>query len=337
MISSKPPLSKQKNYNLISGINNINPLIFQQNLYANIYNNKNYYMNSSGLTDGKSSTDADSLTFKNCSFEQSKDAEIHINLKSPNEFIKELFKIYSEQNCLSNYLLFEKNIDINFNVEKMKLKNITLSEYFDIFKEAGFLCLDIPFIEKRGNIIYNIFNPTLSSMVLLIKSKKVIEESINKKYMKENFTAYSLPDDYIKVEFDETNPPYNRDIIDSKIKIVHKMIGQKKIKLDKIDKDKSYFCILWTPADTYKINTSFLSYYTFDFKLIGILIIKRNDYNWFSSFSIGNNNIKDFKTDYLNKVNKVENFLKKCYQINGDNNIERKFYSYDYKRYIYNS
>ena len=328
---------QQQNYNQIMGLNNLQAIILQQNFYSKMYNNNNYCLNSSVLTDGKSSTEAESLTFRNNSYDQTKDNEIYINLKTSNEFIKELFKAYSEEDCLCNYLLFEKYIDISNNIDNKKLKNITLYDYFDIFKEVSFLCLDVPYIDKRGNVIYNIFNPTLSSMVLLIKSKKEIEESINKKYMKENFTAYSLPDDYIKVEFDETNPPYNRDIIDSKIKIVHKMIGQKKIKLDKIDKDKSYFCILWTPADTYKINTSFLSYYTFDFKLIGILIIKRNDYNWFSSFSIGNNNIKDFKTDYLNKVNKVENFLKKCYQINGDNNIERKFYSYDYKRYIYNS
>jgi len=136
--------------------------------------------------------------------------------------------------------------------------------------------------------------------------------------MKDNFTLYSLPKGYVKVEFNEINPPYNRDIIDSKIKIIHEIIGKKRITLDKIDKDKSYFCVLWTPADTYKLNTSFLSYYSFNFELIGILIIKRNDYKWFTSFSNNIKSNKDFKKGYLNNVIKVERFLKKCKHINLD-------------------
>ena len=318
-------LIQQQKYNNLFVNNNI---FRQQNLKSKLYN-KNYYSKSSGLTDLYSSTDADSLTSKNNNSE-----EIHIILKSPNNFVNELFKQYNEDNCLCNYLLFKKKIEINMNIEEKEKKKITLFEYFNLFKDVSFLCLNVPYLEKKGNIIFNIFNPTLSSMILLIKSEKIFDEKINNKYMRENFNLYSLPKDYVKIEFDEINPPYNRDIIDSKIKIIHEIIGKKRITLDKIDKDKSYFCVLWTPADTYKLNTSFLSYYSFNFELIGILIIKRNDYKWFTSFSNNIKSYKDFKKGYLNNVSKVETFLKKGKNINLD---EKKFFSQDYKQFIYNS
>jgi hypothetical protein len=336
MISSQNLLFQQQNYNRLAGMNNINNLIYQQNIYANLHKKNNYYLNNSGMTtDAKSSTDADSLIYNN--YDRPKDIETHIIIKSSNQFLSELFKAYNEDNCLCNFILFKKNIELNLNIDNKGQKDITLFDYFDLFKEVSFLCLNVPYLENKGNIIYNIFNPTLSSMILLIKTKIKIDENINKKHTNENVNIYSLPNDYIRIEFDETNPPYNRDIIDSKIKIIKQIMGKKRITLDKINKDKSYLSILWTPADTYKINTSFLSYYSFDFKLIGILIIKRNDCKWFTSFSNNIKAIKDFKTDYLNNINKVENFIKNCNQNNGDSNFERKFFSQDYKRYIYNS
>lgn len=341
MNSSQNFISQQQNYNRLVGMNNINNMRYQQNhLYSNVYNNnnKNYYLNNSDMTtDGISTTQTDNMIYKNNNYEKPKDSETHIILKSSDPFVTELFKAYNEDNCLCNYILFKKNIEINISIDNKNKKDITLFEYFDLFKEVSFLCLDVPYLDKKGNIIYNIFNPTLSSMVLIIKNKITIDENINKKYTKENFTVYSLPNDYIRIEFDETNPPYNRDIIDSKLKIIQEIMGKKRITLDKIDKDKSYLSILWTPADTYKINTSFLSYYSFDFKLIGILIIKRNDYKWFTSFSNNIKAIKDFRTDYSNNINKIENFIKNSNQNNGDSNFERKFFSQDYKRYIYNS
>ena len=43
----------------------------------------------------------------------------------------------------------------------------------------------------------------------------------------------------LKIEFDKTNPPYKRKIIEKKIKIIHKLLGVKDILLDNIDKEKS--------------------------------------------------------------------------------------------------
>ena len=80
--------------------------------------------------------------------------------------------------------------------------------------------------------------------------------------------------------------------------------------IDDIIKEKSYFSILWTPADTYKIKTSFLSYYTFDFKLVGTLAIKVDDYAWFTIFSNDPNNYKDFKNNIWIKLILLKILLK---------------------------
>ena len=104
---------QQQRYNNLSLNNNI---ISQQNPNLDLYN-KNYYTKSSELTNLYSSTDADSLTCKNNNSE-----EIHIILNSPNNFVKELFKQYNEDNCLCNYLLFKKKIEININIKQKEKK-----------------------------------------------------------------------------------------------------------------------------------------------------------------------------------------------------------------------
>jgi hypothetical protein len=221
------------------------------------------------------------------------------------------------------------------NLDSNSMKKLSLLEYFDVFNEASVLCLNVPFLDKKGNISYNIFNPTLSSMNLVLKDKKIKEEDINKNFLKDNYSLNFLENGLMKVEFDETNPPYNRDIIETKINTLYRILGQKKITLDNIINDQSFFSILWTPADTYRIKSSFLSFYTFDFRLIGTLIIKIDEYNWFTTFCKDMNNYKDFKKEYLNKINIIENFIQKCNNKN-DGNLEHQFFSHDYKRFIYN-
>jgi len=332
---------QQQNYRQFIGMNNLNYLPIANNPFNTIYNKQNIYMGSNRTTNDISSTDTDSYSYKNVNlnsnYEKPKNTDNRIILKKPNEFVSELFKAFGEKNTLCNFSLFEKNIDISMNnIDKHYLKKITLSDYFECFNEASFLCLNIPYLDKKGNITNNIFNPTLSSMYLILKNKKIKEEDINKTYLKDNYKINFISDDLIRVEFDETNPPYNRDIIETKINIMHKILGQKKIMLDNVIKDKSYFSILWTPADTYKIKSSFLAFYTFDFKLIGTLIIKMDEYNWFTTFCNDINSYKDFKKEYLNKKNIIENFMKKCHNISDGDNLERKLFSHDYKRFTYN-
>ena len=262
----------------------------------------------------------------------------HVILKETNKFIIELFKNYSKDNYLCNYSIFEKTVDIyeykNF-LKKIN-KKITLSDYFDCFNKVSILSLDVPFIEQDGSITYNFFNPTLSSMVLTIKKGRNEKDNFyNNTMTKENFKITYLPNNLIKYEFYESNPPYNRDVLDVKINDINKLIGKKRLNLDKIIKDQSYFCLLWTPGDTNKNNSSFLSYYSFDFKLLGSLILKKNENKWLKAFSFNSNDYKDFKRDYLNNVNAIKNFVEKC-NVN-DGNIRKNFLSYDFKLFVYNS
>ena len=337
-MSSQTAFNTQQNFRQFPGMNDLKYFSFSNNQYPSIYSNQNGVIGTNRATNDISTLDTDSYSYKkaNYNYEKQKNSENRIILKKPNEFVNELFKAFGEKNSLCNFSLFEKNIDINMNIDKNTLKKITLQEYFECFNEASFLCLNIPYLDKKANVSYNIFNPTLSSMNLIVKSKKIKEENLNKKYLKDNFSINFISDDLIKIEFDETNPPYNRDIIETKINIVHKLLGQKKILLENIDKDKSYFSILWTPADTYKIKCSFLSFYTFDFKLVGTLILKIDEYSWFLTFCKDMNNYKDYKKDYMNKIKIVENLIKKFNNISDGNNLDHKLFSHDYKRFIYN-
>ena len=334
-MESQQSFTIQQNFRQFAGINDLNYIPFPNSQFNQIYNNQKTNINSTKASNDRSTADADSFSYQNnnYNYEKLKNSENRIILKKSNEFVNELFKAFGEKNSLCNFSLLEKNIDINMNVDKDAIKKITLQEYFECFNEASFLCLNIPYLDKKGNVSYNVFNPTLSSMNLILKKDKIKEENMNKKYLKNNFTLNFISNDLIKIQFDETNQPYNRDIIEAKINILHKILGQKKITLDNIVKDNSYFSILWTPADTYKIKSSFLSFYSFDFKLVGTVILRIDDYNWFTIFCNDMNNYKNFKKEYLNKVNVVESFLKKCNNINDDDNLEHNLISYDYKKF----
>lgn len=339
-MASQKQYNTQNNMMQYIGMKEMNFYPFSNNPFNQIYNNQNLYMNSTRTTNDISSTDTDSYSYQNANlnftFDKPKIMENRIIVKNPNDFIAELFKAFSEKNSLCNFILFEKNVDINMKLEKKALKKLSLKEYFNCFNEASALCLSIPYLDKKCNISHNIFNPTLSSMILLMRTKNIRKEKINTKYINNNFSLYYLSDDLIEIKFDEKDPPYNRDIIESKIDDIHKILGKKKIMFDDIIKEKSYFSILWTPADTYKIKTSFLSYYTFDFKLVGTLAIKVDDYAWFTIFCNDSNNCKDFKKEYLNKVTIVENFIKKCHNVNDADKLDLKLISHDYKRFLYN-
>jgi hypothetical protein len=313
---------------------------FSNTPFNQIYNHQNLYNSLFKSTIDISSADTDSYSYQNtnlnCNYDKPNIYENRIVVKNPNGFIVELFKAFSEKNSLCNYTLFEKSIDIKMNLKNKMLKKINLKEYLSFFSEASYLCLSIPYLDKKCNLSYNIFNPTLSSMNLLIKSKSIRKENINIKNLNDNFSLIYLSEDLIKLKFDEKNPPYKRDIIQSKINTIHKILDKRKIPLNDIIKENSYFSILWTPADTYKIKSSFLSYYTFDFKLVGTLVIKLDDYEWFTTFCTDINNCKYFKREYLNTINKIENFLKKCHNINEGYKLDQQIFSNDYKRFVYN-
>ena len=113
---------------------------------------------------------------------------LHLNLN--NEFIEKIFEKYKQDNYISNYTILRNKIDFNISVDMEKQKNVKLLYFFDCFKDINRLSLDIPFIYEKEKLLINKFNPTLSSMRLLLKtSKKTQKKQKNKK---ENFTIKTI-------------------------------------------------------------------------------------------------------------------------------------------------
>ena len=129
----------------------------------------------------------------------------------------------------------------------------------------------------------------------------------------------------IKIEFKESNPYFNRSTIESKLESIHKLLNKEQILIDDIVQKGSYFSILWSGANYNNINTSFLSFYSLDFNYVGSLIMRKAVYKWLSCFSIGNNNYKDFRNEYIEKIKtrvprffyviKMRNILAKNFKI----------------------
>ena len=95
---------------------------------------------------------------------------LHINLN--NEFNEKIFAKYKQDNCISNYTILRNSIDLNISIDMEELKNVKLLYFFDCFKDINRLSLDIPFINEKGKLLINEFNPTLSSMRLILKASK---------------------------------------------------------------------------------------------------------------------------------------------------------------------
>ena len=202
--------------------------------------------------------------------------------------------------------------------------------------------INIPFITDKNTINYNVFSPTLSSMIILMKSNKIIKYKpyTNTMFAQNNLTFSNLTNGIEKIEFNETNPYYYRDNIYIKLNMINKILRKKKIKLEDIIKKGSYFSVLWISASGINIvNTSFLSFYFFNFNYIGSLIMKKEDYNWLSCISI-KNGFKDFKNEYLKKAKFKENIILSCNEINLKNlfkyNINNFYFANDILKYFYN-
>ena len=309
----------------------------------NLYKNQNYVLNQFRLTNDKISTSADNYSYQNfkLTYENQKILDASVQ-KNKFDTLNDFFKIFGEKNELSNFSIFQENIDIKkyFNLNKKIIEKITLNEYFQIFFEASCFGINIPFLDKNKNILYNVFNPTLSSMNLIINRDKIKNRKINnnKNNKIKNYVLTEINDNLIKLRFNEKFPYYNRDTIEKKIKDIHNIFGKRKILLKNIDKNKSYFSILWTPVNNHILNTSFLSIYTFDYKLIGTLIKNADESNLFMTFNADSNSIinKDYKKEYLNNITKIDLFIKKCNDIDEGEKLNSEMFSQDYRYFIYN-
>ena len=123
------------NFNQKKEMNNFHIIQLQNKQFEKF--NVNVNLNVSGMTNDITTTDTD-LSLKNNIFNkfEQKEDKSYIIIKNPDKFLNELFKIYSEENCLCNYMLFEKSINIKIDLDKEMIK-LTLLDYFDFFNKAS--------------------------------------------------------------------------------------------------------------------------------------------------------------------------------------------------------
>lgn len=258
------------------------------------------------------------------------------------ELIRKLFEKFEEDKCISNYTITTNMLDINMNLDPNKeklLSKTNLLDFFDIFKNANQLWLNIPFIDIKGNLHSNCFCPTLSSMILVIKKNKEIIKNLKhikskcKKYEGFAYDKYDQDKKLFKIEFEEIKPVHIREILYNKIGKIKKIIGETKIKNKDIMIKNSYFSVLWSIKNDLNIKSSFLAYYSFDFKLIGILMINPNYNQWMTAFSYKLSNYHDYKADYEKNVENVKKMFDTI-PIDLDDKRYNNYFKYDYYNYL---
>jgi hypothetical protein len=262
---------------------------------------------------------------------KSKSIFININEKH----IKVIFEKYKQDNCISNFNIIKNKLDIYMNVGKEKLKKIKLKYFFDCFHNINCLSLNVPYITKKGKYLINELSPTLSSMRLILKTKKKTANKI-KKQNKNNIDVEIINNNIVKIEYKEKKPLYLRDLLYSKVDEIKQIIYDNKLTFNNILIDKSYFCILWTFTDNITFNSSFLAYYSFDLKLIGFFIIKLNSEEWFSSFSYDIDNFKDYKEEYDKNTKNIKKWFQHL-ALDKEDGYYENYFTYDYINYLQNN
>ena len=258
------------------------------------------------------------------------------------ELMRKLFEKYEQDKCISNYTIVKNMLEINmaniFKDEKWLLKT-TLKDFLDIFNNANMLFLNIPFITLKSKLCINCLSPSLSSMHLVIKKNKEIKKELKiikmrcKKYRGFSCETYEKNKKLFKIEFEEIKPPHKRELLYKKVARIKKIFGDVKIKYKDILIKNSYFSILWSITNNSSIKSSFLAYYSFDFKLVGILIINLKYNHWLTPFSYDLKNYRDYKIDYDNNVETVKKMFQNL-AIDQDDQHSDNYFKYDYYNYL---
>ncbi len=251
------------------------------------------------------------------------------------KYIKEIYENYKRDNCLSNYSIVKNKLDIDMNVDREKLKKIKLKYFFDCFKDINCLSLNIPYINKKGKYLMNEFNPTLSSMRLVLNTN---EKTANKiiKQKKDNYNITIIDENIVKIEYEENKPVYQRDLLYTKLDEIKEIIKNTKLTFKNVLIEKSYFCVLWNITDSFSFTSSFLAYYSFDLKLIGIFIIKLNMEDWLSSFSYDISNYKDYNQEYKTNISKIKDWFNNL-ALEKEDGHNLFYFTHDYIHYLQNN
>jgi hypothetical protein len=255
------------------------------------------------------------------------------------ELMRKLFEKYEQDKCISNYTIVKNMLDINMNFNpkvQNRLINSKLTDFFDVFQNANQLYLNIPYVTKKGKLYINCFSPSLSSMILVLKANKKVQKEIKRNVKKfRGFTAetHEKNKKILKIEFEEIKPIYQRELLYKKISKIKRIIGETKLRNKNVLIKNSYFSILWSVANNLDIKSSFLAYYTFDFKLIGILILNLNYNHWMTPFSYKLVNYHDYKIEYEKNVENVKKMFKDLPIDKEDDHCD-KYFKYDYYNYL---
>ena len=255
------------------------------------------------------------------------------------ELMRKLFEKFEQDKCISNYTIVKKMLDINMNIDPKEenwQQNTKLNDFFDLFQNANQPFLNIPFITKKGNLFVNCLSPSLSSMLLVLKAKrKVIRDIKNncKKFRGFSADVNEKNKKILKLEFEEIKPAHKRELLYKKIIKIKKILGEARLKTRNVLIKNSYFSILWTITNNINTKSSFLAYYSFDFKLIGILILNLNYNHWMTPFSYKLENYHDYKTEYEKNVENVKKMFENL-PIDKDDDHCDNYFKYDYFRFL---
>ena len=291
-----------------------------------------------------------------------KNEEVKVNfINKSDDFNLAIFNKYKKNKYVCNFLIFKENIDINkIYIEKIFRNNFNLNTFLKIFKGEGIFPLMLPLINCKGHKEIRHFNPSLSSLVLYLENENIFN------YFKKFFgnSDFYIPnelkeliikkfsDKIIKIEYYEKNYPSEREVLDTRITQLINIFEEIDVSIEDIIIDKSFLSILWNPSNDYKIQTSFLSFYSFDLNLIGILAIKLDENKWFDCFTEKkeieinycykefNFRLPSFKNDYYSGVDNVKNLLDKIEKYEQENekiksNPKILNWRYNFKDYMY--
>ena len=201
---------------------------------------------------------------------------------------------------ICNFSIFKKAIIPKVTSPPLFNRSLTLNDIFSSFNSYSAFGLTVSLI-ANNTTTKEVYAPSLSSMSI--------------------FSINTRP-----IEFFETKPPFMRIPFNDQIDCIFTK-EQKQITLDKIDKEKSFFCIAWNPLKA-STSTIFLAFYQFgimnqEINLVGVLPIRVDCDFWIGNLLYD----KMYCEKEINEsIERVENFI----YINSYTNTIVKSSDYDY-------
>ena len=201
-----------------------------------------------------------------------------IIINSNDLFAKTLFNRFQDKsNTTCNFKILTDFLTIN---KKQFSNKMNINNFIKIFYEVSSVCLGVPIFKLNGELTKISLTPSLHSLKLYIKDKKLLS-IFSKKYNKsenieiKNFIINVMKEGIIKITYDEQRPYYLTESFYEKIsELTDEIKYIKKITIDKIIIDKSYISLSWNIINTNNISSlknSFNSYYSFNGDTLGII------------------------------------------------------------------